>query len=52
MKAEDLEDMGLAGRQEREGLIAAVQAHLTANPPSTGGARTTYGKALGHDRFD
>jgi hypothetical protein len=50
---QDLEDVQGAGKAEKEAILKAAQELMAASGGAgRGGARTAYGKELGHDRFD
>lgn len=51
MKPEDLEDV-VPVKTDRLAIVNAAKEELKKNGPAQTGARTDYGKVLGHDRDD
>jgi hypothetical protein len=50
---QDLEDYLPPGQKaEGQAILTAAKQLMTASGSAAGGARTAYGKELGHDRFD
>ena len=54
--AQDLEDIlppsSGCDKSGKQAIVKAAQELMAASASAIGGARTAYGKELGHDRFD